>query len=312
MSASKSVSNFLVRGLFAPPVTPFTPDGNLNLAIIDPYVQHLGEFGVSNVFVTGTIGEGMLMTVAERKLVVEAWVKAAKGKLSCVMVQVGTANLKDSQELATHAQTVGADAIACVGSSYFKPDTLESYVSYMKEVAAAAPSLPFYLYDIDFVTGIKFAASDFFRVAKDVIPTLRGIKHTTNSIRNMADMLAEFGDRFQVLCGLDELYLACLAIGVETGVFSSYGGNVLNRLKAAFDKGDLETARLEQRRVDVLDKIQADIGFGMSGGTKAMLSILGLDVGQPRLPMAPVPQQKVDQLKKELTDIGFFEWGFKK
>ena len=53
-------------------------------------------------------------------------------------------------------------------------------------------------------------------------------------------------------------------------------------------------------------------GFGMSGGTKAMLSILGLDVGQPRLPMAPVPQQKVDQLKKELTDIGFFEWGFKK
>lgn len=43
-----------------------------------------------------------------------------------------------------------------------------------------------------------------------------------------------------------QLYLACLAIGVETGVFSSYGGNVLNRLKAAFDKGDLETARLEQ------------------------------------------------------------------
>ena len=49
------------------------------------------------------------------------------------------------------------------------------------------------------------AAPDFFRAAKDVIPTLRGIKHTTPSITNMTDMLAEFGDRYQVLCGLDEV-----------------------------------------------------------------------------------------------------------
>ena len=50
----------------------------------------------------------------------------------------------------------------------------------------------------------------------------------------------------------------------------------------------------------------------MSGGTKAILKILGLDSGQPRLPMTPTPQHKVDQLKKGLTDIGFFEWGVKK
>lgn len=61
------------------------------------------------------------------------------------------------------------------------------------------------IHDWNFEVLFPVAASDFFRVAKDVIPTLRGIKHTTNSIRNMADMLAEFGDRFQVLCGLDEV-----------------------------------------------------------------------------------------------------------
>ncbi|KAK2172737.1 hypothetical protein NP493_934g00027 [Ridgeia piscesae] len=166
--------------------------------------------------------------------------------MSCVIVQVGTENLKNSRELATHAQTAGADAIACVGPTFFKPDSLETYVSYMKEVAAAAPELPFYLYDIDFITGITYAAADFFRAAKDVIPTLRGVKHTTPSVRNITDVLAEFGNRYQVLCGNEDIYLACLALGVDTGVMNGYSGHVLNRLKAAFEKGDLEAARLEQ------------------------------------------------------------------
>ena len=52
-------------------------------------------------------------------------------------------------------------------------------------------------------------------------------------------------------------------------------------------------------------------GFGTSGGTRAMLEILGVETGQPRLPLAPVPQHKVDQLRKEITDIGFFDWGLK-
>ena len=53
-------------------------------------------------------------------------------------------------------------------------------------------------------------------------------------------------------------------------------------------------------------------GFSRTGGTRAMLKILGLDSGQPRLPMTATPQHKVDQLKKDLTNIGFFEWGVKK
>ena len=46
-------------------------------------------------------------------------------------------------------------------------------------------------------------AADFFRAAKDVIPTLRGVKHTTPSIRNITDMFAEFGNRYQVMCKSD-------------------------------------------------------------------------------------------------------------
>ena len=69
------------------------------------------------------------------------------------------------------------------------------------------------------------------------------------------EAILKTGQPYRLRCGLPrsfgccltlQLYLACLAIGVETGVMNSFTGNVLRRLKAAFDKGDLETARLEQ------------------------------------------------------------------
>ncbi|KAK2159421.1 hypothetical protein NP493_1719g00026 [Ridgeia piscesae] len=223
MSASKSVADFVVRGLVDPPVTPFSPTGDR-----DEGRRNADDTGREEASGRG-VGEG-------------------------------------GQGQATHAQTAGADAIACVGPTFFKPDSLETYVSYMKEVAAAAPELPFYLYDNDVITGITYAAADFFRAAKDVIPTLRGVKHTTPSVRNITDVLAEFGNRYQAVADRDSLslifwslvigetkdcvlqmFLACLALGVDTGVMYGYNGHVLNRLKAAFEKGDMETARLEQQ-----------------------------------------------------------------
>jgi len=302
---------FNIQGLITAPVTPFKDNGDVNLAMIKPYVDHLVEFGVPNVFLTGTTGEGTHMTVSERKVVVEEWIKHGRGKLSSIIVHIGTANLRDSQELARHAAEVGADAFACVSPSYFKPDTQEELVSYMAAVASAAPALPFLLYDIDFITGIKLNTNAFFHLAKDRIPNLVGCKHTSPHLSMMHSILNDHGERFHVLMGTDEIFLEGLAIGLQTSIMSSFLGHVLNRIKTAFVKGDMAAARLEQGRAVKCCNIRDKYGLKPPTASKVPLKILGLDMGQPRLPLGPVPDETVEAYKKDLEAIGYFDWGTK-
>jgi len=307
---AEKLKSFRVKGLMCPPITPFTADGEVNYDIIPAYVQHHLDFGVPNVFLTGTTGEGINLTLTERKKVVEAWMAAGRGKLDSIVVHIGAANLKDTQELAVHAQQVGADAVCCVCPSYFKPVTVEDYVAYMQQVASVVPNLPFYLYDIDFMTGIFFSMNDFCTLAKERIPNFKGLKHTSPSFTSMNTVLLNHPD-LEVWLGSETEYLESLAIGMDVTIPNSYIGHVLNRCKAAFDRGDMKSARLEQNRAVQVVNIRKKYGLSFPGGTKVILRALGLEVGGTRLPLPPVSDSVVEKVKKELQDIGFFDWATK-
>lgn len=70
-----------LEGLIAAAHTPFNPDGSVNLALVKKQAQTLIKQKVTGVYVSGTTGEGICCSIAERKAVFDAWVKAAKGKL---------------------------------------------------------------------------------------------------------------------------------------------------------------------------------------------------------------------------------------
>lgn len=134
--------------------TPFDEHGELNLPKIEDYCKYLQRNGIHHIYVNGTTGEGASLTVDERKQIVEKWLSVAKGKLS-VTVHVGSINIKESKELARHAQEVGADAIGALPSLFFKPQSLDALVDYCRLIAAEAPSLPFYYYHLPVFTGVE-------------------------------------------------------------------------------------------------------------------------------------------------------------
>ncbi|GFO31405.1 N-acetylneuraminate lyase [Plakobranchus ocellatus] len=147
-------SSFVVEGAIAAPATALKENGDIDTEKVDDYVDFLTRHEIDGVFILGTLGEGMSLTVDERKQVAEAWVRYGQGRLSTVIVHVGTNNIRDSIELAKHAEQIKASAIACVCPSYYKPADEETVVDYMEQVAAAAPNTPFYYYCINFVTGV--------------------------------------------------------------------------------------------------------------------------------------------------------------
>lgn len=145
-----------LQGLVAATITPMTENGEINFPVIGQYVDYLvKEQGVKNIFVNGTTGEGLSLSISERRQVAEEWVRQGKNKLDQVVIHVGALNLKESQELAQHAAEIGADGIAVIAPFFFKSQNKDALISFLREVAAAAPALPFYYYHIPSLTGVK-------------------------------------------------------------------------------------------------------------------------------------------------------------
>lgn len=297
-----------LTGLVAATFTPMKADGSLDLSRVPAVVDHLHRDGVSGLYVLGSTGEGVSLTTEERMVVAEAYVEAAKGRLP-VVIQVGHNSLSDARALAEHAQDIGADAISAMPPEYFKPDTVELLIDALEVVTQGAPELPFYYYHIPVLTGVNLDMVEFLRIGSKRLPTLVGIKF---SDRKLEELLAciEFDDgRFDILFGIDEMLLGGVAMGVRGAVGSTYNfaAPLYQRILFHVENGNMKLARRNQALAARMVKVI--IEHCGRGGLKAMMALVGVDVGGHRLPLKTAAANDIDAMKKTLEEIGFFEWG---
>jgi N-acetylneuraminate lyase len=140
------------------------------------------------------------------------------------------------------------------------------------------------------------------------VPTLAGLKFTNPDLIAYQTCLRLQPGKFDIAWGLDECLLAALAVGAVGAVGSSYNfaAPIYHRLMDAFSRGDLETARAEQHcSLQLIDLLA---GFGYMGAAKAVMGMLGVDVGPARLPNTNLTTEQIRALKKGLEALGFFEW----
>lgn len=291
-----------LTGLIAAPHTPLKPDGSLNPSVISAQSQLLLESGVRGVFICGTTGESLSLTVNERIAVTEAWREAAEGKFP-IVVHVGCNSLPDARDLARHAARCGVDAIAVMAPNFFKPG-VDDLIRYCGAIAEAAPQTPLYYYDIPTMTNVPLPTARFLEQGAKSIPTLHGIKFTNNDLMTLQECLALPG--FDIVFGYDELLLAGLTLGVRGAVGSTYNfaAPLYLRLMAAFERGDLATARAAQlQSVRIIRVLQE---FGFSRASKAMMGLLGVDCGPVRLPLAPMTDAEIRELRRRLNGMEGF------
>lgn len=297
-----------LHGLVAATHTPFHSDGSLNLAIVEKQAAHLINNRVLAAFIGGTTGESSSLTLAERQALTTRWSEVLRGSPLRLIVHVGSNCVEDARALAAQAQELGASGVAALAPCYFKPANAGVLVDTMAEIAAAAPSLPFYYYEIPVLTGLQISPSEFLARAADRIPNLAGIKFTSNNLMEY-QLCRNFRDQaFDIPYGFDEILLSALALGAKGAVGSSFNfaAPIYNRVIAAFERGDLEAARAEQlRSVQVIQKLAS---YGYMGAAKATMKMLGVDVGPARLPNTTLSEIQTVQLHGELTELGFFNW----
>lgn len=299
---------FHLTGLIAAPFTPFDSKGRLKLGVIPRMVKYYVATGVSGIFVCGTTGEGASMSNDERRTVAEAWRAATRETNLKLVVHVGHNSITDSRALAAHAGEIGADAIAAIAPSFFRPDGIDALVDWCVQVASAAPKTPFYYYHMPSMSGVNIAMADFLPVAAKRIRTFGGIKFTHENIMDYGLTLAAAAGKYDILFGRDEILLSALAVGAKGAVGSTYNyaSALYNRIIKAFDAGDMKSAAAMQ--TESMRFIQTFCKHGGMNANKAILGLLGMDFGPVRPPMTPVSKEKIAAMKADLEQIGFFDY----
>lgn len=298
-----------IRHLVSAVHSPFHADGSLAPDIVATQAAFLAANGTRTVFVTGSTGECHSLTRDERLTLFDAWADAGPAHGISVMAHVGSNSIEDARALARRAASLRLSAISALAPSYYRPATMEALVDWCAAIAAEAPALPFYYYDIPSMTGVSFPIERFLREAPARIPNLAGVKFTNLDLVSYRRSLDVAAGRYDLPWGTDEALLGALATGARGGVGSTYNWApaLYEQLMEAFARGDLsEAQRLQSISVAMVDALAA---LGFMGAAKALMSRLGVPVGPARAPFGNPTSREVDSLLQQLDALGFASWG---
>lgn len=295
--------------MIAATFTPLDGAGNLRLSVVPQIVDKLISWNVGGIFVCGSTGEGPSLSSPERKDLSEAFIASAKGRIK-VFVHVGHNSIREARDLAAHAARAGADFISATPPCYFKISSVAALVESLREITSQAPDVPFYYYNIPWLTGVELDMVSFLSLAEGVIPSLRGIKYTTPKIHEFQACLRHDNGKYDLLYGTDEMLLSALAVGAKGFIGSTYNfaAPLYRRIMIAYQRGEMEHAAALQyevvRMVRVINK------YGGLAAQKVMMAMTGVDCGPVRNPLTAIDATRRKTLEADLREIGFFEKHF--
>lgn len=304
--ATYSIQDF--RGVIPALVTPFDLDGSLNEDLLRGITAALIARGVDGLYLTGSTGEGFMMSPEERMRVVETVCSEVAGRIP-VMVHVGAISTYQTIRLARQAEAAGADAISSVPPIYW-PFTPDQVARYYADVTAST-ALPMVVYKIALAGEIGFDL--LARLA--AMPGIDGVKYTAPTHFEIGRIKAEIGPGFRVFSGADEMAMSGLAFGADGLIGSFYNiiPEIYAKIVAAMAEGRIAEAKALQ------DKANAIIFFTLKqfpmSAVKRIMAWQGADAGYCRAPFdnyeTPEQEEALKSAYRAFRDAaGLAEAGF--
>jgi 4-hydroxy-tetrahydrodipicolinate synthase len=280
-------------------VTPFDPDGRVDIDGAITLARWLCNHGNDFLVVTGTTGESPVLSDAEKA---DLWRAVAEAVTAPVIAGTSTSDTAHSVKLTKMAADAGAAGILAVTPYYNRPSQA-GIAAHVRAVAEAAVRKPVLLYDIPVRTGRKVAPEVILQLA--VEGAIVGVKDATANPAGTAALLAEAPAGFEVYSGNDGDTLPLLAVGAvgTISVESHWAGEEVSEMIAAVAKGDLEHARHVNARLVPSHRFQSSDEAPNPVPAKAMLRTLGLPAGQCRLPLGPTPDGLEDAAREVISNL---------
>ena len=292
-----------MRGAYAAMFTPIASDGSVNEEMIERLVEHGLSNGLVGFYLTGSTGEGFLLSLDERKRVFDRAAKAVAGRAKLI-AHVGCVATDDAVDLARHAAKVGIDWVSSVAPVYFGQSFEAAYRHY--ERISNATDLPFMIYsigaevlpdrdvrffDLQNVKGMKYTGADYF------------------AVQCLRRRLVAAGKEAIFFAGRDEQLVCALAL---RNVFSGGIGTTYNIIPRHFAEicrlsfaGDAEgAARMQDEANRVVELMIENENWSYR---KAMMKYIGLDCGPYRHPYAPLTDAEYAAFAKRIDTLGILQ-----
>ena len=238
----------LFRGLMVPTFTPFDDKLNVNYDVIEPYAELLKSKGISAVLINGTTGEGVILTVKERKKLTVKWSEVCKRLDILLMVQITGCPFPDAVELTKQAASLNVDGVLCLPELFFKPKTVEKLVDYLSDLAAHCPNVPLYYYHIPVYTQVDLPLGSFMELARKKIPSFSGIKFSSGDVEKAIQCLKHG----QVFLGPNTIFIGALALGFTNAIMTSLNvyPEISLKIMQLMDQEKLNEAREQQNKLN--------------------------------------------------------------
>ncbi len=286
-----------LKGVIPAMVTPFRPDGSINVEALKELTYKLVEWGVHGLFPCSSTGEAAKLSYKERYEVLKTVVDAANGKVP-VIAGVGFPDLRRTLKLAKEAEDLGVDALLIIPPYYQRPSP-QALCSHYRAVSEHV-DLPIVIYNIPVFAGYDIGEG-VVRTCVESVSQIVALKDSSGNFPRYMKMLYELGGRISVMQGLDQLFYPSLVVGGPGGFLG--GANALAPL-------EVEIYRLvgEGRYKDALKihKLVVKLMSMMGEGDFPYLikfattAATGIDVGAPRPPASPPGKYIFARLGEEL------------
>jgi 4-hydroxy-tetrahydrodipicolinate synthase len=231
-----------IKGAITPLVTPFHPDGSLDLDSVARLVDWQLERGSHGISVGGSTGEPTSQTVEERIQVMRAAHAAIDGRVP-FLPGTGTARLDETFELTAEAQSLGAAAALVVAPYYARP-TQQGLFDWYSRVASEFGDMPIIVYNVPIRSAIDLAPATVGRLRR-AHENIVGIKETTRDFEHVSYVLNETGTDFIALSGIELLCYPMLCLGGDghLSCVGNFAPEPVAQLYDAFADGDHLRAR---------------------------------------------------------------------
>lgn len=255
--------------------------------------------GISALIVCGTTGENATQPVSEHEELVDFCVKKNAGRMK-IIAGVGSNDTMTSVRLATSAKNSGADGILMV-TPYYNKTTQRGLIQHFSTVADTV-NIPMIVYNVPSRTGIGCTAETYKELSKH--PNINGIKEASGDFSLFSRTRALCGDDLFIWSGNDDNTVPMMSMGAK-GVISVASNivpqTVTDLCRLCLDGRFKEATDLYIKYADLFAKLFIEVN---PIPVKTAMNLMGMNVGNLRLPLCDMAPENLEKLKAAMTGVG--------
>lgn len=280
-------------------ITPMHEDGSVNFDRLSSLVDEQIKGGIDALVICGTTGEKSTLGYEEHVKVIETAAKANAGRVPLI-AGTGSNDTVYSVGLCADAEKAGADAFLMV-TPYYNKTSQRGLVAHYNYIADRV-NKPIILYNVPSRTGVAIKPETYKELSKH--PNIVAAKEANGDIASVAKTRYLCGDELDIYSGNDDQTVPVMSLGGigVISVMSNFLPDVMHKMCAEYLKGNTaKAAELQIKYTGLMNALFSDVN---PIPVKAAMNLLGLNAGPCRLPLYPMEEKALENLKLKLKECG--------